>query len=120
LKCRSLARACTVLGQRGAIVVVTRRARGVIGYHRGHRIGLPALSVHQVADPTGAGDMFAAGFLWAYLTGRSLRACLLAGSLCGARCVEQVGGLAAPPTQAELEASMDSRSCSAAWSRSSA
>jgi sugar/nucleoside kinase (ribokinase family) len=117
---RSLARACAVLGQRGAIVVITRGARGVIGYHHGHRIELPALPVHQVADPTGAGDMFAAGFLWAHLTGRSLLACLLAGSLCGARCVEQVGGLATPPSQAELEAIMNSRSCLAAWSRSSA
>jgi sugar/nucleoside kinase (ribokinase family) len=117
---RSLARACAVLGRRGAIVVVTRGARGVIGYHRGACIDLPALPVRQVADPTGAGDMFAAGFLWAHLTGRPLRACLLAGSLCGARCVEQLGGLATPPTRAELEALMGARPCSAAWSKSSA
>jgi len=46
--------------------------------------------------------MFAAGFLWARLHGYVLAECLRAGSLCGARCVEQAGGLARPPSVLEL------------------
>lgn len=103
---RSLERAMEALGAKGAVVVVTRGSQGVSAYHLGTRREVPPMPVQAVVDPTGAGDMFAAGFLWAYLQGRSLHASLVAGSLCGARCVEQCGGLAQPPTTTELNASM--------------
>lgn len=100
---RSLARAMAMLGAHGAMVVVKRGASGVSAYHIGTRLDVPSMPVRAVVDPTGAGDTFAAGFLWAFLRGRSLCAALAAGSLCGARCVEQTGGLVAPPSHAELE-----------------
>jgi sugar/nucleoside kinase (ribokinase family) len=100
---RALDRAMAMLGACGAIVVVKRGGAGVSAYHVGTRLDVPPMPVRAVVDTTGAGDMFAAGFLWAYLRGRSLCAALAAGSLCGARCVEQPGGLAIPPTPDELE-----------------
>jgi ribokinase len=103
---RSLERAMALLGASGAIVVVKRGAKGASAYHVGTRRDLPSMPIRAVVDSTGAGDMFAAGFLWAYLGGRSLCAALAAGSLCGARCVEQTGGLALPPTQSEFDAAM--------------
>lgn len=103
---RSLDRAMRMLGAGGAVVVVKRGSEGVSACHQGHRHDFPSLPVAQVVDPTGAGDSFAAGFLWAWLGGCTLGAALAAGSLCGARCVEQIGGLVKPPSQAELETSM--------------
>ena len=104
---RSLDRAMALLGARGALVVVKRGARGVSAYHLGTRRDLPPMPVREVVDTTGAGDVFAAGFLWAYLMRRSFCAALAAGSLCAARCVEQTGGLAAPPRRDELDSVME-------------
>ncbi|MDB5076596.1 MAG: ribokinase [Chloroflexi bacterium] len=103
---RSLDRALRLLGARGTLVVVKRGSRGVAAYCDGKRRDLPALPVQQVIDPTGAGDMFAAGFLWSHLSGNSLCASLAAGSYCGARCVEQAGGLAPAPRRGELDTVM--------------
>jgi sugar/nucleoside kinase (ribokinase family) len=99
---RSLDRALAQLGARGATVVIKRGASGVAAYSHGRRYDMSPLPVREVVDTTGAGDMFAAGFLWAYLQRLPLCASLAAGSLCGARCVEHAGGLAQPPTRPEL------------------
>jgi len=99
---RSLDRALAMLGAQGATVVIKRGGKGVIAYAKGVRAEMEPLPVREVVDTTGAGDMFAAGFLWARLHGYALAECLLAGSLCGARCVEQAGGLARPPSVVEL------------------
>ena len=99
---RSLDRALAMLGAQGATVVIKRGSRGVIAYANGTRAEMEPLPVREVVDTTGAGDMFAAGFLWARLHGYGLAECLRAGSLCGARCVEQAGGLARPPSVLEL------------------
>lgn len=101
---RSLDRALAMLGAQGATVVIKRGGRGVIAYARGEVAEMQPLPVREVVDTTGAGDMFAAGFLWAHLRGHGLTAALAAGSLCGARCVEQAGGLARPPSLVDLEA----------------
>lgn len=103
---RSIERAMQLLGAQGATIVVKRGGAGVSAYQRGRRIDMPPTPAREIVDTTGAGDMFAAGFLWAWVQGHSLGAALAAGSLCGARCVEQIGGLAIPPTVAELQTTM--------------
>lgn len=58
-------------------VVFTLGKQGSLLSHRGRLLGrLPARQV-QVADATGAGDSFWAGFLTAFLDGNSLENCLL-------------------------------------------
>ncbi len=54
-------------------------------------------------DPTGAGDVFDAGFLDAWWAELPLDACLARGAWCGARATTAYGGATAAPTRADLE-----------------
>lgn len=100
---RKLERACQLLGRHGATVVITRGAQGAIGWHHGQVIDIAAEPA-EVVDTTGAGDTFAAGFLWASLQGYALDQCLVVANHCGACSVAQYGSLTTPPTPAELHA----------------
>jgi fructokinase len=51
-----------------------------------------------LVDTTGAGDLYAAGFLHAHCQGRSLQECGQLGSLCAGQVVTQLG----PRPQADL------------------
>jgi sugar/nucleoside kinase (ribokinase family) len=62
----------------------------------------PALKVTAV-DPVGAGDSFDAGFLYQYLQGADLPACLAAGNLAGALSITCPGGTEAFRDRAHRE-----------------
>jgi sugar/nucleoside kinase (ribokinase family) len=47
--------------------------------------------VHKVVDTTGAGDLYAAGFLHGYTQGRSPAECGQLGSICAAEIISHVG-----------------------------
>ena len=64
---------------------------------------VPAIQVATV-DTTGAGDSFDAGFLAAWLAGRSVRECLAVGVACGSLSTRGVGGTTTQATLAEAEA----------------
>ncbi|KZT54680.1 adenosine kinase [Calocera cornea HHB12733] len=49
------------------------------------------LASEQIIDTNGAGDMFAGGFLGAYILGKSVTESVEAGHALGAMCVQQVG-----------------------------
>ena len=53
-----------------------------------------------LVDTTGAGDLYAAGFLYGYSRGEALERCGRLGSLCAAQVVTQLG----PRSQASLPA----------------
>ena len=72
-------------------VVVTRGARGSVVAEGTTVEEVPAASVPQVVDATGAGDMYAAGFLWGLSRGASLARCAQLGSLVAAEVVSHVG-----------------------------
>ncbi len=75
-------------------VIVKRGANGAFVASQTREFEVPAIPTEAV-DTTGAGDSFNAGFLAAFLSGGNLEACAQAGVLAGARCVQQVGGIAA-------------------------
>jgi sugar/nucleoside kinase (ribokinase family) len=54
-------------------------------------------------DTTGAGDCFDAGFLQAWLAGKSPENCLLQGNICGAFSTLAYGGIAGFPKPADIE-----------------
>jgi sugar/nucleoside kinase (ribokinase family) len=56
-----------------------------------------------VVDTTGAGDAFAAGFLYGVLGQRDLLTCGGLGNLMASRCIAAMGARAGLPTLDELE-----------------
>ena len=69
--------------------------------------GQQALAAHPthegaVVDGTGAGDAFAAGFLWGYLAGEPLLRCASLGHVAAGFCLERMGCRAGLPTREAL------------------
>lgn len=75
-------------------LVVTRGERGALAVQGGDRVEVGAEPVHQVVDTTGAGDLFAAGFLHGQAQGRSLRDSLRLGAICAAEVISHYGARA--------------------------
>jgi sugar/nucleoside kinase (ribokinase family) len=77
--------------ERVPLLVVTCSERGAIALERGRRVSVPAEWVDKVVDTTGAGDLFAAGFLFGQAQGRSLEDSLRLGSLAAAEIISHFG-----------------------------
>jgi sugar/nucleoside kinase (ribokinase family) len=73
------------------LAAVTRSERGSV-IVRGHEtVQVDAIEITELVDTTGAGDLYAAGFLHGYTTGRSLADCGKLGSLAAGIVIQQVG-----------------------------
>jgi sugar/nucleoside kinase (ribokinase family) len=72
-------------------LVITRGAEGALAVEGRQRIEIAAAPVARVVDTTGAGDLFAAGFLAARCRGRDLANCLGAGAKCAAEVISHFG-----------------------------
>jgi sugar/nucleoside kinase (ribokinase family) len=79
------------LSAKVASLIVTRGAAGAIGIENGERVEIDAAPVGQVVDTTGAGDLFAAGFLAARCRGHGLERCLESGALAAAEVISHFG-----------------------------
>jgi sugar/nucleoside kinase (ribokinase family) len=80
------------------VLVVTRSEKGAVAVARGERAQVAAEPVDEVVDTTGAGDQFAAGFLFGHVRGRRLEECLLLGAICAAEVISHYG----PRCEADL------------------
>ena len=83
-------------------LVVTRSAEGAVAVSNGTRAEVPAEPIDQVVDTTGAGDLFAAGFLFGYVRDEPLATCLRRGAIAAAEIISHYG---ARP-EADLQALM--------------
>lgn len=72
-------------------LVVTRGPDGASAIEDGQHISIPAASVAKVVDTTGAGDMFAAGFLTARCKGAGLERSLWTGALAAGEIIQHYG-----------------------------
>lgn len=90
--------ALRVLGEHVPLAVVTCGADGVVALDSasGDEVAVPALPVDAL-DPTGAGDVFGAGFVLGTLAGWPLRDRLLFAGLSAALAVHEFGGSLAAP-----------------------
>jgi len=77
--------------KRVPLLVVTRHEHGAVAVRGGERAQVPAEPVEQVVDTTGAGDLFAAGFLAGLSQERPLRDCLRIGAIAAAEVISHYG-----------------------------
>jgi sugar/nucleoside kinase (ribokinase family) len=75
----------------GGIAALTRSAKGCVIVEDGQVYEVPAAPVAQVIDTTGAGDQFAAGFLYALTRGKSIKDCGRLGALAAAEVISHYG-----------------------------
>jgi sugar/nucleoside kinase (ribokinase family) len=73
------------------VLVVTRSEKGAVALSGGERAEAVAEPVAEVVDTTGAGDLFAAGFLFGHVRGQSLERCLRLGAICAAEIIAHYG-----------------------------
>jgi sugar/nucleoside kinase (ribokinase family) len=89
--CGELSDCLDALSAKVGTLIVTRGAAGAVGVERAQRVDALAAPVKRVVDTTGAGDLFAAGFLAARCRGRELKRCLEAGAIAAAEVISHFG-----------------------------
>ena len=89
----------------GTVAALTRSEKGSVVVTAEEVIEVPAHPVDHVEDTTGAGDLYAAGFLFGWSRDLPLRRCAELGSLAAAEVISHLG--ARPATSlAELAAEL--------------
>jgi sugar/nucleoside kinase (ribokinase family) len=83
--------AMAIAKERCRTVAVTRGGDGCLVAFDGEVLAVPAEPIEKVVDTTGAGDLFAAGFLHGLCTGMEPRQCARLGGLCAAEIIGHFG-----------------------------
>ncbi|KAG6626858.1 fructoselysine 6-kinase-like [Carya illinoinensis] len=78
--------------------VVTLGPNGCIAKHGKEIVRVPAIGETKAIDATGAGDLFASGFLCGLVKGLSLEECCKVGTCSGGSVIRSLGGEVAPET----------------------
>ena len=72
-------------------MVVTRSEPARLRFRGGERADVPAEAIERLVDTTGAGDLFAAGFLAGQAKGLGLQASLKLGAIAAAEVIQHYG-----------------------------
>jgi sugar/nucleoside kinase (ribokinase family) len=83
--------ALTIISKLCDVAVVKVGAQGSLIASGNQSVKVGVAPVKRVIDTTGAGDLYASGFLWAYLNGLSLEKCGKAGAITAGRVIEEYG-----------------------------
>jgi sugar/nucleoside kinase (ribokinase family) len=99
-------RALAVLGELCGTVAVKLGARGALLRRASETAQMDAVPADPVTDTTGAGDCWAAGFLYGWLHDWPLDACGRLGAVLGAETVRHLGALPPEPSWDRIRAEM--------------
>jgi fructokinase len=73
------------------LIVVTKGEGGSLAIYNNEIITCDSVKVSKVLDVTGAGDLFAAGFLKEYLENLDIKKCLTTGSMLASQIIQKIG-----------------------------
>jgi len=99
-KSNSFEEAAEQVRGRCKVVALTRSEQGSVILNGSGTHAIAPFNLGELVDTTGAGDLYAAGFLQAYCQGQAIDACGRLGSLCAGQVVTQLG----PRPQTDLKA----------------
>jgi adenosine kinase len=83
--------ALAALRQQAALAVVTRSEKGCVVVSGNDTVAVPAAPIEKLVDATGAGDLFAAGFLTGLARGRDHQTAAQLGALAAAEVIQHIG-----------------------------
>ncbi len=83
--------ALAAVEETGLLAALTRGSAGSVVVAASGPVHVPADPVDRVADTTGAGDLFAAGFLYGLTHGKDPESCARLGGLCAAEVISHIG-----------------------------
>lgn len=87
----NLQEAAQQIGQDAEVAAITMGSEGAMAIANGEVVTVPAFAVENVEDVTGAGDLFASGFLLALARGQSMEQALQLGCLSASEVISHVG-----------------------------
>ena len=73
------------------LIVITRSENGSVAIKGNEITNCESIKVNKIFDLTGAGDLFAAGFLKEYLDKSEIKQCLQTGSLLASKIIQKIG-----------------------------
>ena len=87
----SLLESISILKKLNKLLVITRGEKGSLAVINNEIINCESIKVIEVLDLTGAGDLFAAGFLKEYLDKSDIKKCLTTGSILASKVIQKIG-----------------------------
>jgi fructokinase len=73
------------------LIVITRSKNGSLAIKNNEIINCDSQKIDKIIDLTGAGDLFAAGFLKEYLDKSEIKKCLMTGSILASKIIQKIG-----------------------------
>jgi fructokinase len=73
------------------LIVITRSENGSLAIKDNEIVNCDSQKVDKIVDLTGAGDLFAAGFLKEYLEKSEIKKCLMTGSILASKIIQKIG-----------------------------
>lgn len=83
--------ACDMVSKECAVAAITCADKGSIIINSGTKTEVSAEAVENVVDTTGAGDAYAAGFLYGFTQGKDMAECGRLGSIAAAEVISHMG-----------------------------
>ena len=77
--------------QIGKLIIITRGEKGAVAINNQEIIAIEPIKNLKITDLTGAGDLFAAGFLYGYINKLSIINCLEKGTNMASKVIQQIG-----------------------------
>ena len=73
------------------LTIITRSENGSVAILNSEITNCDSIKVEKILDLTGAGDLFAAGFLKEYLDKSNIKKCLQTGSKLASQVIQKIG-----------------------------